>query len=264
MKELLLQIPEGWINAYVVVLGLLVGSFTNVVIARVPKRQSVVKPRSRCPSCGQQLRWHDNIPVLSYLWLRGRCGFCKVPISVRYPVIELMVALLFVATKLKFGLGWALLLRDWPWVTMLVAITFIDLEHRIIPDRLSLPGLALGLATSWLDPEVGWISSFAGAAIGFALFYGLAWIYSRKTGRMGLGGGDIKFLAMIGAFVGPLGVFYTVLVSSVLGSVLGVGVALLSGERQLMRTSLPYGPFLVVGALGWYLLGDFLRLFSAA
>jgi leader peptidase (prepilin peptidase)/N-methyltransferase len=206
------------------------------------------------------VRWYDNLPVLSYLLLRGKCRSCRAPISVRYPVIELCVAFLFIATWLKFGPGAWLPLRDWPWVSLVVAITFIDLEHRIIPDRLSLPGLALGLLTAWLDPTLGPLNALIGAGLGFGVFFGMAWLYARATGRMGLGGGDVKYLAMIGAFVGPFGVFYTILVSSVLGSVVGIAFALASGRKRLMRVSLPYGPFLSVGALGWYLLGDFLEL----
>ena len=236
--------------------GLIIGSFLNVVVARVPHGQSLIRPKSRCPLCQGRIRWWDNIPVLSYLFLRGKCRNCHGTISLRYPVIELLTAFLFLATCVRFGWNVLLFLRDWPFVSILMAITFIDLEHRIIPDVLSLGGLVLGLATSWAVPEVGWISSFSGAALGFCVFYFFAWGYQKLTGRAGLGGGDIKLLAMLGAFLGPTGVLTAVLVSSVFGSFAGVGWALATGKKNVLSIAIPYGPFLVVGGLFYYLLGD--------
>jgi leader peptidase (prepilin peptidase)/N-methyltransferase len=255
--------PEWYINIAVTVLGLLIGSFLNVVIARLPERKSLSKPGSRCPKCGYSLRWYDNIPVLSYLALRGRCRSCRDPITIRYPVVELLTALLFLAVKLRFGASWLLLVRDFPFVAILIAITFIDLETRLIPDPLSLGGLVLGLATAAFTPGLGIVSSLLGAAIGFGVFYAIAWFYQWRTGRAGMGGGDIKFLAMLGSFLGPLGVLTTVFVSSVAGTLIGLTYAWFTrkregGEGSLMKVSLPYGPFLVIGALYAYLLGDLL------
>jgi leader peptidase (prepilin peptidase)/N-methyltransferase len=254
-------VPEWFINLFVVIFGLLIGSFLNVVIARLPERKSLVRPGSRCPKCGYVLRWYDNIPVLSYLVLLGKCRSCRAPITLRYPIVELLTGLLFIAVKIRFGLSVLLLVRDLPFVAILLAITFIDLETRLIPDPLSLGGLVLGLATSVFTPGLGIALSLGGAALGFGLFYAIAWYYQWRTGRAGMGGGDIKFLAMIGAFLGPLGVLTTIFVSSVLGTVLGLTYAWLNrkrngGEGSLMKVALPYGPFLVVGALYTYLLGD--------
>ncbi len=235
--------------------GLVVGSFVNVLVVRLPKDESIVSPGSHCPACGTPIRWYDNIPVLSYLLLRGRCRSCGVTISIRYPVIELLTALLFLAMRLRFGWSEVLLVRDWPFAAGIIAITFIDLEHRIIPDELSLGGLLLGLVTSVAVP-LGLMQSAAGAALGFGIFYGFSWLYYRISGRSGLGGGDVKLLAMIGAFVGPSGVIGTVLISSVLGSVIGILVGVFSGRKQILRTAIPYGPFLVIGGLFYYLLGD--------
>jgi leader peptidase (prepilin peptidase) / N-methyltransferase len=256
-----LPLPPALASAFAIGAGLIVGSFLNVVIARLPHGQSLARPRSRCPGCGAAIAAYDNVPVLSYLLLRGRCRSCRAPISVRYPVVELLTALLFQATHLKFGLTPLLLARDWPFVSLLVAITFIDLDLRIIPDRLSLPGLLLGLATAALTPGLGLLPALAGAALGFGLFYGMAWLYLRLTGRSGLGGGDVKLLAMLGAFVGPLGVLVTVMVSSIVGSVAGIawGVAH-RAEGGIMKSAIPFGPFLVVGALYYYLLNDFFPL----
>jgi leader peptidase (prepilin peptidase)/N-methyltransferase len=173
-------------------------------------------------------------------------------------VIELLTALLFLATTIKFGFSYLLFIRDWPFVAMLIAITFIDLEHRIIPDEISLGGLVLGLLTSWLTPGFGIYPALIGAGFGFCFFYALAWIYLQLTGRSGLGGGDIKLLAMLGSFIGSGGVFATIFISSVFGSVVGIGWGMVKGRKHVMTLAIPYGPFLVVGALYYYLMGDIL------
>ena len=239
-------------------MGLIVGSFLNVVIVRLPHDKSIAFPGSHCPKCQAKLHWYENIPVLSYLALKGKCRSCKTPISVRYPIVELTTALLFLAVKLKFEMSPILLIRDWPFVAILVAVTFIDLEHRIIPDRLSLGGLVLGLATAYWVPGLGLQSACIGAALGFGVFYALAWAYMKFTGRSGLGGGDIKLLAMIGAFLGPGGVFAAIFISSIFGSLVGIAWGMASKKEKVLSVAIPYGPFLVVGAIYYYLLGDYL------
>ncbi len=245
-------------------IGLIVGSFVNVLVARLPDGRSIVSPGSHCPACKAAVRWWDNIPVLSWVALRGKCRSCKGGISVRYPLIEILTAMLFVAARIKTGWGIHLFVREWPFMAMLVAITFIDLEHRIIPDVLSLPGAALGILTSVIglagdrSVPVDWYGSLLGAGLGFGVFYAFAWLYLKYSGRSGLGGGDIKLLAMLGAFLGPAGVFCAVLVSSVFGSVVGIGWALASRRENILSVAIPYGPFLVVGGLYYYLLGDIL------
>lgn len=234
----------------------------NVVIHRLPLDQSVVKPRSSCLGCKSLIKWYDNIPVLSYLILRGKCRGCGSKISIQYPVVELMVALLFLATYLKFGFSWVLVVRDWPFVASLVAIAFIDLKHRIIPDEFSIGGTVLGLITAYFVPGLGLVTALIGAAIGFGIFYLFAWGYEKLTGRVGLGGGDIKLMAAFGAFLGPVGVFYTLFLSSIFGSVIGITWAIIQGQKNIMKSAIPYGPFLVLGALMYYLLGDFLWLQS--
>jgi leader peptidase (prepilin peptidase)/N-methyltransferase len=262
---------------YVALLGLLIGSFLNVVVCRLPHGQSLIRPRSRCPSCDTMIAGYDNIPLVSWLVLRGKCRQCRASISVRYPVIELMTALLFWAAALKFGVTADLFFRELPFFSILVAVTFIDLEHRIIPDELSLGGLVLGLVSTFIfHANISGLMSIAGAALGFSLFFSLSWIYLRVSGRTGLGGGDVKLLAMIGAFLGPAGVFATILISSVSGSVVGVTWALLARRKgihltngseggdngneppDLLSAAIPYGPFLVIGAIYYHLLGDIL------
>lgn len=229
----------------------------------MPRGESVIRPGSHCPKCEAPLQWRDNIPVLSYLLLMGKCRSCQTEISVRYPVIELLTALLFLAVTVRFQLSPLTIFRDWPFVALMVAITFIDLQHRIIPDRLNIFGAILGLITAPFVPGLGWVQAISGALLGFSFFYGLAWLYWRFAKRSGLGGGDIKFLAMLGLWIGPAGVIVTVLVSSVLGSVIGIIWALAlkrssaqAADSKVMQTAIPYGPFLVIGALYFYLVGD--------
>jgi leader peptidase (prepilin peptidase)/N-methyltransferase len=199
--------------------------------------------------------------VLSWIALRGRCAGCKQPISIRYPAIELLTGLLCVTALYRYGFSLSLFIRDIPFIVILIAVTFIDLEHRIIPNILSLGGIALGLATAFLDHRLGdpghaLAISAIGAALGFGLFYAFAWLYYRATNRSGLGGGDIKLLAMLGAFLGPAGVFYAILISSIFGSCVGIGWAVATRKKNLMTVAIPYGPFLVVGGLYYYLMGE--------
>lgn len=247
-------------NTFVVLLGLIVGSFLNVVIYRLPLEKSIVKPRSQCTNCGSQVAWYDNVPVLSYLLLRGRCRKCKTKISLRYPLVELLTALLFTAALVRFGFGTLLFVRDLPFLALLVAITFIDLDHRIIPDELNIAGAVIGLSTAYFVPGFGLIQALMGAALGFGLFYSMAFAYEKLKGKSGLGGGDIKLLGMLGTFVGFQGVVATILVSSILGSVIGLTYAYFNREKEMLQVAIPYGPFLVVGALYSYLIGDLLWL----
>lgn len=257
-------VPEAWWKVMVGILGLLVGSFLNVVIARLPHGESVVRPRSRCPSCKSAIAWYDNVPVLSYLVLRGRCRGCSQKISLRYPVVELLCAALFLAVYSKFPASWLMVAREWPFVAILLAITFIDLDLRIIPDELSLGGLVLGLATAAWVPGLGFWPAVVGAFLGYGVFFLMSWGYYKWKGKIGLGGGDVKLLAMLGAFLGPVAVFHVVMISSLAGSVVGLSYAFLLQRRgqadTMMGVAIPFGPFLVIGALYVYLLGDVLGL----
>ena len=246
------------------VFGLVVGSFLNVVIYRVPAGLSIVSPPSRCPKCETPIRWYWNIPVLSWLALRGRCAKCANPISPRYPMVELLTGLLALAVSLRYGVNlWGL--YQFAFVAALVAITFIDLDHYIIPDSISLPGIAVGLVArlgfdlhdlpSELSVETlqSWFlaSEFLWALVAVLAGGGSLWliatIHEKVTGVEGLGGGDVKLLGMIGAFTSPLGVLQTILVGSLSGSVIGVLYLAISGQGS--RTRIPFGPFLAFGAL---------------
>ena len=233
------------LDVYAVLLGLVVGSYLNVVIHRLPRGLSTVLPRSRCPSCGVPIRARDNLPVLSWLLLRGRCRNCGAFIAWRYPAVEALTALLFLAAVERFGFSLDAV-AAMLFCALLVALAGIDAEHYLLPDRLTLPGIVLGLA---VQPFVSWgslVSAAIGAALGAAILLALwgGWLVLR--GEEGLGLGDVKMLAMVGAFLGWKGTLVTLLFASVAGSV--VGLALIALGRGGMKSRLPFGVFLAVGA----------------
>jgi leader peptidase (prepilin peptidase)/N-methyltransferase len=236
--------------------GLIVGSFLNVVIHRVPRKESVVRPRSRCPGCGTQLAERDNIPVVSWLLLRGKCRTCGAPISARYPLVELLTGALFVAAAIRFGLDWAL-----PayliFFAALVAITFIDLEHYIIPNRVLYPTmficlpllvLAAALQDQWGNLE----RALIGGAAAWAFFLILHLVSPR-----GMGFGDVRLSFLLGLLLGWLDlrhVFLGVFFGFLLGSI--VGVVLLALRRRGRKDHIPFGPFLAAGAVIAVLFGS--------
>jgi len=231
-------------------LGAATGSFLNVVIYRVPLRQSVVAPRSHCTKCERIIPWYDNIPVLSWLLLRGRCRGCHEPFSIRYPIVEALTAVLLLALSVQFGWGIGLAFAFY-FACSLLVVTYIDLDHRIIPDRVTLPGIAVGLLLALVAPaEARWTAVQAwaiGTLVGGGILWLVAWAYEAATGREGMGGGDIKLLAMIGAFLGWQGVLLTLLLASFLGSIIGTAWMLARGGDS--RLAIPFGPFLALGAL---------------
>ncbi len=263
--------PETFIYALTFVLGLLVGSFLNVCISRLPKdepaERSIVKPRSHCPKCKTPIAWYDNIPLVSYLLLGGKCRSCKTKISAIYPAVELLTALLFLACVMMFGASLAAL--KWAvFSCILVVLVFTDVLDRILPDPVNYFGLGAGLLLSFfLDPADGtaeWLArkvfaypppsaalSFVDALFGAALGGGLLWlvgeVYLKWRGREGMGFGDVKMMAMAGAFLGPQRTFLTILVGSLLGSILGLLFILV--RRKGSDYELPFGTFLGVAAL---------------
>jgi leader peptidase (prepilin peptidase)/N-methyltransferase len=232
--------------------GLCIGSFLNVVIHRLPRRTSVVTPPSRCPGCGYELSWYDNIPVVSWALLRGRCRKCGAPISVRYPIVELLTMVVFL---LHWGVfGWTLLMAVRVlFACALIALFAIDLEHHLLPDRITLPGIAVGLILSIIVPP-GIVDAILGAILGWVVLWAIGEAYFRYSGQEGMGGGDVKMLAMVGAFLGWKLVLVTLVLSSVTGSL--IGMAVIAARRGDMKYALPYGTFLAAAALLASLMGD--------
>jgi len=234
--------------------GACIGSFLNVVIYRLPRGESIVSPRSRCPGCGRAIPAWENIPIVSFVALRGKCAGCGGTISWRYPAVELLTATGYGAIVLLDGPGFPLL-RDLLFFSLLIPVAFIDIDHRIIPDELSLGGLAAGIFLSFL-PGGDWKGSVAGALLGGGILYATALLYEKVRGVEGMGGGDIKLLAMIGAFIGWRGTLGTIFFGALLGAMGGILAMRKGGEG--LKTAIPFGPYLCVAALGArYLGGEF-------
>ena len=232
--------------------GLVVGSFLNVCIYRLPRRESVVWPASRCTACNRGLAWFENVPVVSWLALRGRCRTCGTPISPMYPIVELTTASVFAGGVGMYGPS-ALLAVRLAFACALIVLFAIDLRHRILPNLITLPGIAAGFVASVFLPP-GWISSLIGIVGGGGILFAIAEVYYRVRGQEGLGMGDVKMLAMIGAFLGwPLMVL-TLVLASFAGSI--VGVSLIASGRGSMQAALPFGTFLALGALVAAVAGD--------
>jgi leader peptidase (prepilin peptidase)/N-methyltransferase len=239
--------------ALVFIFGSIIGSFLNVCIYRIPRDQSIVWPSSRCPSCGAPIRAWDNIPILSFLLLGGKCRNCKAKISFRYPLVEALNALSYIVLLWRFGPEWAFLVYA-VFCSALIVITFIDLDFQIIPDRITLPGIPAGLlAGSFLLPDpflraepLGWKGSLIGAVSGFLFYYFVAVAGEKIFKKEAMGGGDIKLMAMVGAFLGWKGIILTTFLGSLFGSVIGIFMILFRGREK--GSLIPFGPFLALGS----------------
>jgi leader peptidase (prepilin peptidase)/N-methyltransferase len=244
--------PEPLASIFVLAMGLVIGSFLNVCIYRLPLGDSIVHPRSRCPRCKQLIRWYQNIPVVSWLVLRGRCGECGTSISWRYPFVE--------------ALGGAAVLTLWrvlgpsaefpiavAFVLALVVLFFTDLDHQLLPDAITLTGFASGIAFAWFNPFLGepgvarvW-AALAGGALGSGLLWSVGAIYGKLRGVEAMGMGDVKMMAMVGAFTGPTGVVFTIFAASFAGAI--VGIALIPLRGRTLQDKLPFGCFLAPAAV---------------
>ena len=229
------------------------GSFLNVCIVRLPQGASVVNPGSHCPQCQSAIRFYDNIPLLSYLILRGRCRQCKARISPRYFVVEGLSALMGLALFRTFGLSVEFVVY-FIFFSALLVIIFIDLDTWTIPDIITLPGIVLGVAASFLLPRMTWVQSLLGLLVGGGVLLLVAAGYQLLRKREGMGGGDIKLLAMIGAFLGLPGVIFTLFSSSLAGSL--AGVLLMFRDKGGGGTRIPFGPFLALAAMSYVFWGQ--------
>jgi leader peptidase (prepilin peptidase)/N-methyltransferase len=233
-------------------MGLCIGSFLNVVIYRLPRGQSLVTPPSRCRNCGYQLRWYDNVPVVSWLSLRARCRNCGTPVSWQYPIVELITGALFVLVVWLTPIG-PLLFSRLLLVCILIALFGIDLEHQILPNSITLPGIVIGVIVSLVAPP-GIKDSLIGVLLGGGILYAIAGAYYLWRREEGMGMGDVKMLAMVGAFLGWKAVLVTLVLSSFSGAI--IGVLLMAVQRGTMKYALPFGTFLAIGAVIAMLVGD--------
>lgn len=239
-------------------LGAVVGSFLNVCIHRLPRGESVVRPRSRCPSCGAPIRWHENIPIVSWALLSGRCAACRGKIAWRYPVVEAVSGALVAGLFVAYGPTAAFAIAAFFALSLLV-LFFTDLDHQLLPDAVTLPGLAVGLGSAWWNPFLGeegggrLVAAAAGAAVGGGFLWAVGAAYGRLRGVEAMGLGDVKLMAMAGAFTGPKGVVFTLLAASVTGA--AVGLALIPLRGKSLKDALPFGCFLAPAALAGLLFG---------
>lgn len=228
-----------------------IGSFLNVCIYRLPRGQSIVRPRSHCPNCGRFLKWIHNVPLLSFLFLKGRCRYCRHPISWRYPLVELLSVLLALLAYGRFGLGLEFGLNFLFLIAPLIVVSFIDLEHRIIPDVISIPGIGVGILVHLALSTEGWQGSLLQSGLGILLGGGflflVGFLYEKIRGVEGLGGGDVKLAALLGAFLGWQNTLFILPVAAMGG--LLVGLVLIVFFRKGMQYQLPYGPFLALAGL---------------
>ena len=268
-------------------LGACVASFLNVVIWRVPRGESIVSPPSHCPKCGAPIRWWQNIPVLSWLALRGKCANCRAPISPRYICVELLGGALFLAVFLHvFGLDattaqildasfpelFALFVW-WVWVALMIVGSFIDFDHQLLPDFVTVGGMVLGVVCHAVLTFVSWyslppydhtlvglfgypvVSSLVGLVFGFGLLWLVRWLGSKAFGREAMGMGDVFLMGAVGALFGPVAVLVTLILSSVFGSVVGIGMMALSKAKLGRFVAIPYGPYICLGCLAWMFFG---------
>jgi leader peptidase (prepilin peptidase)/N-methyltransferase len=241
-----------WLLLLLAVTGLIVGSFLNVCIYRLPRRESIAWPGSRCTTCNRALSWYENVPVVSWLLLGGKCRTCGERISVMYPLVELITGALFVAGYLIYGWTPMLAVRL-AFACAMVVLFAIDLRHHLLPNVITVPGIAIGFALSLFLPP-GWKDSLIGLVAGGGVLFAIAEGYYRLRGVEGLGMGDVKMLAMIGAFLGWKLMLVTLVLGSFIGSLIGVGIIALG--RGGMKAALPFGTFLAVGALTAAVAGD--------
>ena len=235
-----------FVNVFIFLFGAAVGSFLNVCIYRLPRSLSLVHPRSKCPHCETPIAFYDNIPILSYLLLGGKCRHCSTAISLRYLVVELAAGLCAMAVVTRYGLIWEALLL-YGLVAALLVVTFIDMDHKIIPNVISYPGIVIGFAASFFSRFITYKESLLGIAVGAGILLLVASGYYFFTKKEGMGGGDVKLLAMIGAFLGWEAVIFTLFVGSAVGTVLGIAVALKTQKGR--KAAVPFGPFLSLGAI---------------
>ena len=247
-------------------LGACIASFLNVVIWRVPRGESIVSPPSHCPKCNAAIKWYQNIPILSWLALRGKCANCRAPISPRYILIETLGGVLFLAAFWKYGMDGGLVsaaqntLVAWIWISLMIVGSMIDFDHKLLPDFVTVGGMILGVAVGVIDScrlqtvaVAMW--SVAGLAFGFGLLWLVRWLGSLAFKREAMGMGDVFLMGAVGALFGPVAVLVTLILSSVFGSIVGVSMVALSKTKFGKFVEIPYGPYICMGCLVWMFWG---------
>jgi leader peptidase (prepilin peptidase)/N-methyltransferase len=239
-------------NVFSFIFGAIVGSFLNVCIFRIPEGESIVKPLSRCPQCKTPIRFYDNIPIISFLILRGKCRDCGERISWQYPAVELITAILCLMLFLEFGLSLMFLIFFF-FTCVLIVIAFIDFNHQIIPDIITLPGIPIFFLLAVFVVQVPWLEALLGIVIGGGILFVIGFVYEKINKREGMGGGDVKLLAMIGGFFGWKSLLFVLLAGSFAGAIVGVAAMIIN--KQNMKYAVPFGPFLAAAAIAFIFWG---------
>jgi len=249
------------LEVLIFIFGLIVGSFANVCIYRLPREESIVMPGSHCLSCGKPISWHDNIPILSFIFLRGRCRNCKGSISFQYPLVEFLTAFLFLMSFRFIGVSAALPFY-WYLFVLLIIATFTDFAHLIIPDVISIPGMVVGLLASFIFPEImkaashteGLVRSFIGLLAGGGAIWGIGILGKAVFKKDAMGGGDVKLMAMVGSFLGVKIALFSIFLGSLFGAIVG-GVLIVS-RLKTRKDYIPFGPYLALGAVSSFFWGE--------
>lgn len=234
------------------VLGAILGSFANVIIVRLPSRENIALPASHCRKCKAPVAWYDNVPIISYLILRGRCRKCGQKFSIRYLIVEFLTAFLFALIYLKVGLTWTLL-EYLIFCFGLVVVSFIDFDHMILPDVFTLSGIVIGIIGAWLNPSRSLLDSIWGVLVGGGFLWAIAYAYLLVRKQEGMGGGDIKLLGWIGAVLGWQSVPFVVISSSIFGTI--VGLCFAARSKKGLQQTIPFGPYLALAAVLYILIG---------
>ncbi len=263
------EVMSKFYGAAIFVFGSCVGSFLNVCIWRIPREESLIKPGSHCPKCNTHIAWYDNVPIISFIALRGRCRHCGEPISIRYMLVEALTGALFVLLYIKFSLTIAFAIYC-ALVASFIALTFIDLDHYIIPNRITFGGMAVGLVLSFTAKYIPGdrfvVTNTLEAIAGGVLFAGILYLLDQLSllvfKKRGMGGGDVKLAVVIGLFVGAKLIFPVIFVASVVGSVIGIVVLLVRRTRESDPSHyIPFGPYLVLGTIIVLFFYDYIREF---
>ena len=241
-----------FIQTVVFAFGAVFGSFFNVCIYRMPRNKSIIRPPSACPHCEKPIKFYDNIPIVSYIILGGKCRNCGARISIRYPLVELITAVLFLMLYRKYSLSYQLGFQMF-FVSLLIIISFIDYDFQIIPDVLSIGGLIAGMIISFARPDFRFIDSLYGVLLGGGVLFVIAYGYKLIAKREGMGGGDIKLLAMLGSFLGYKGVIFSLVGGSIIGTIVGIPLMIMKGEGT--KYAIPFGPFLALSAVLYLFVG---------
>ena len=241
------------VSVYLFIFGACIGSFLNVCIYRLPEEKSIISPPSHCPVCKNRLKWFHNIPLISYIFLRGKCAYCGARISIRYFVVEFLSGIFLVINHSIFGFSFDFFFYS-TFILLILIVIFADLKYMIIPDEVSIGGIIIGFIMSFFSNSITWKQSLIGILAGGGILYLVIILYYLATKKEGMGGGDVKLLAMIGAFLGFKAVLFSIFIGSLLGTIIGVPVMLINKKDK--NFAIPFGPFLSIAAILYLYMGD--------